>query len=258
MYLVGELSAKTGVTIRTLHYYDRVGLLQPARQSDTGYRIYDSTDILKLQEIFVLKEMGFSLSAIKNILDQNNRNSKSETREDVWKEAIISQISSLRDEQRRLFRIEQLLQGSLYSIEVNDEVRLEEMLHFIKEIQTIEPENKNKWRTQFFTPEEIAKLPSDDLNDPLIQEWTRLLKKIRELVHEPENSARSQELAKEILSLSDQLFQGDEALTEKYWESMRPAAGEQPRLYGMDVEMMAYVDKIVDYYLQFTEEGDIG
>lgn len=255
MYRVGELSEKTGVTVKTLHYYEQLGLLSPGRQPHSGYRMYTSSDILRLQEISVLKEMGFSLSAIKDILDQHSRNTTQGTKEDVWRDAISDQIKSLREEQLRLFRIEQLLQGSLYSLEMNDEVKLDDMMRFIKELQSVRPEDHQKWRSKYFTPEEIDKLPSSNLEDPINQEWAKLLKVIRSHVHEPADAPASLVLAEQIIRIADQLFQGDEVLTEKYWEKIRPAEGKAPNVYGLDAETMAYIDRIVIHYLEIAEGG---
>ncbi|MBQ1257093.1 MAG: MerR family transcriptional regulator [Clostridia bacterium] len=69
MYTVHEVMKKTGVSIRALHHYDEIGLLKPARVTDAGYRLYDEEAILRLSEILFYKEIGFSLSEIKNILN---------------------------------------------------------------------------------------------------------------------------------------------------------------------------------------------
>ena len=56
--------------MRTLHYYDQIGLLTPSRQKENNYRRYDTTALLRLQQILFYKQMGFELGSIKNILDQ--------------------------------------------------------------------------------------------------------------------------------------------------------------------------------------------
>lgn len=68
-YQIKEISQMTSLTVRSLQYYDEIGLLQPAKRSDSGYRLYSETDLLQLQQIITLKFLGFSLSAIKKILD---------------------------------------------------------------------------------------------------------------------------------------------------------------------------------------------
>ncbi|NDJ55057.1 MAG: MerR family transcriptional regulator, partial [Chloroflexi bacterium] len=60
----------TGVTKRTLHYYDRVGLLKPSRKTEAGHRWYTHTDLLRLQQILTFKWIGFDLKQIKALLTQ--------------------------------------------------------------------------------------------------------------------------------------------------------------------------------------------
>lgn len=66
---IGELSAQTGVTIRTLRHYDRIGLLPPARVTDAGYRHYDESSLERLHSILMLRETGLPLDAIRRLLD---------------------------------------------------------------------------------------------------------------------------------------------------------------------------------------------
>ncbi len=66
---IRELAELTGVSVRTLHYYDEIGLLKPARvDKTTGYRYYDETSLLRMQEILFYRELDFSLKNIAEIL----------------------------------------------------------------------------------------------------------------------------------------------------------------------------------------------
>lgn len=65
---IGELSKKLGITVRAIRYYEEIGLLEPFK-SDTGYRYFDETEILKLQRILLFKSLGLSLGEIKKIID---------------------------------------------------------------------------------------------------------------------------------------------------------------------------------------------
>lgn len=73
-YQIKEISQMTSLSIRSLQYYDEVGLLKPTKRSDSGYRLYSETDLLILQQIITLKFLGFSLSTIKEILANPNFN----------------------------------------------------------------------------------------------------------------------------------------------------------------------------------------
>lgn len=67
-YTVQQLADLAGVSVRTLHYYDEVGLLNPARIQSNGYRHYEEAELLRLQQILFFRELDFSLEEIKRIL----------------------------------------------------------------------------------------------------------------------------------------------------------------------------------------------
>lgn len=69
MMTVHEVSALTGVSIRTLHYYDHIGLLPPAQVTAAGYRLYDDAALERLQHILLFRELEFPLHEIREILD---------------------------------------------------------------------------------------------------------------------------------------------------------------------------------------------
>lgn len=66
---VHEVAEFTGITARTLHYYDEIGLLKPAKVTDAGYRLYDDTALCRLQNILLFRELEFPLKEIRTILD---------------------------------------------------------------------------------------------------------------------------------------------------------------------------------------------
>lgn len=68
MYRVGEVATLTRVSIRTLHHYDRIGLLRPSAHSRGGYRLYAAADLLRLQQILTLRYLGFPLKTIGELL----------------------------------------------------------------------------------------------------------------------------------------------------------------------------------------------
>lgn len=69
MKTVNEVSKRTGVSVRTLHHYDAIGLLHPTRVTEAGYRLYDDTALARLHQILLLRELEFPLKDIKAILD---------------------------------------------------------------------------------------------------------------------------------------------------------------------------------------------
>jgi DNA-binding transcriptional MerR regulator len=69
MRTVGEVAELAGVSVRTLHHYDSLGLLSPGARSEAGYRLYSYSDLERLQEILVWRELGFQLVEIRALLD---------------------------------------------------------------------------------------------------------------------------------------------------------------------------------------------
>lgn len=74
---IGEFAKKSGVTVKTLLHYDKIGLLEPSEKTDSGYRIYCEEDLLKLQQITTLKFIGLSLNEISHILHESGENLES-------------------------------------------------------------------------------------------------------------------------------------------------------------------------------------
>ena len=72
MRTVNEVSKLTGVSIRTLHYYDEIGLLSPTSITEAGYRLYDDTALERLQHIMLFRELEFPLKDIKEIVNGSN------------------------------------------------------------------------------------------------------------------------------------------------------------------------------------------
>ena len=113
---IGEVAKKMGVTVRTLQYYDKEGLLSPSTQSEGGRRLYSSKDLIMLHQILSLKSLGFTLDDIKERLI------KLETPKDVAN-ALSEQANDIRNKiknlQDSLKAIEQLKEEVLQMNTVN-------------------------------------------------------------------------------------------------------------------------------------------
>ncbi|MGE0866979.1 MAG: MerR family transcriptional regulator [Kofleriaceae bacterium] len=69
MFTVGELSRLTGITVRTLHHYDEIGLVRPSQRNAAGHRLYGDADVVRLQHVLVYRELGIPLEQIAAVLD---------------------------------------------------------------------------------------------------------------------------------------------------------------------------------------------
>ena len=96
MRTVNEVSKLTGVSVRTLHHYDAIGLLKPTKVTPAGYRLYDDTALGRLQNILLFREVQFSLKDIKAILDNPSFNPD---------EALTQQIELLELQYKRIGKL---------------------------------------------------------------------------------------------------------------------------------------------------------
>ena len=100
MKTVKDVSEISGVSIRTLRYYDEIGLLKPTELSDAGYRLYDNKALERLQEIMFFKELEIPLEDIKKIMDSPNYNKE---------QALLTQKNLLEQKRNRLNGIIELI-----------------------------------------------------------------------------------------------------------------------------------------------------
>ncbi|MFC5401399.1 MerR family transcriptional regulator [Cohnella soli] len=253
MYSIGQLSRKTHISIRTLRYYDEIGLLKPAEVAESGYRYYSNEEIKVLRHITALKELGFTLSSIKELLSVEKGSQDSR-----WKSYLDFELATIAEEKKRLNEMEMLLHTTRHAFEMKGHVESEDIFMFIRALRS-SSDTSDKFLAQHFTEREIEiikGLPDLSANDPRSMEWAQLIRQVKEHMHEPPSSPISQHLAAQIVAVSMEWFQQDEALIDKYWSMIRPEEGEETKVYGMDADVMAYIDRIVDWHLQYVQEGN--
>lgn len=93
MYTVRQLASLAGVSVRTLHYYDEIGLLKPAAVGANGYRRYDEAAVYRLQQILFYRELGLPLAQIRTALDAPDFDAAAALR--AHRQALAARISRL-------------------------------------------------------------------------------------------------------------------------------------------------------------------
>ncbi|WP_151735200.1 MerR family transcriptional regulator ['Paenibacillus yunnanensis' Narsing Rao et al. 2020] len=244
MYTVGQLAKQTGVSVRTLHYYEKLGLLHPAR-GESGYRLYADSSIIRLQQITVLKKMRFTLSEIAEMLSQSGGEAGSPA--EVWERSLEQQVAIVRQQQKNLQTVEHLLRSAQYAIRATGQLNTAELMGFIRELEQFPAPDTGR-RERYFTADERAELPINDFDNPLVMEWADILRDMKQQLQEPPDSAASQELAARIVHYSSRLFHGNEELADKFWSYVTPQDGQDTVIYGMTTEVMNYIEEILEIY----------
>lgn len=252
MYTIGQLSKATGVTVRTLHYYEELGLVLPATTSEAGYRYYDTSATLRLQQILVFKQLGFSLMQIKQLLLEQT----AETQEHHWRSMLEQQLQAVHDEQQRLQKLESFLRSTLHVLKMKGTVEPDDVLTFIRSTQTDNKQQRAAFLAQHFQPHERAilqTLPRFDEDDPRTHEWVAIMRAVQDQMQLPPDTAAGQALARRIMECAYSWFHGNEALMERWWELVRPAAGEPAKIIGLEAEKIAYIDALLNVWYPSEE-----
>lgn len=156
MLKVGELAARAGLTVRTLHHYDSIGLLSPSARSDAGYRLYDRDDVARLQQIQALRAFGMALSDIGAYLDSPDASPLAVVERQL--EALDRQIAEAAQMREQLQRLRTRLAAG-------EEADLSIWLTTLEQMSMYE---------KYFTKEELARLPL--YQNPAAQaEWQELV-----------------------------------------------------------------------------------
>jgi DNA-binding transcriptional MerR regulator/cyclopropane fatty-acyl-phospholipid synthase-like methyltransferase len=123
-YTSGQFAKKANVSIRTVRYYDKQGLLKPSGMSEGGYRLYTDSDFAKLQKILSLKYLGFSLDEIRSITINDNDN-------DYVEGSLRLQLNLIRKRIEHLKLVEQTLTETSKMVTENQSVDWNKILHLI-------------------------------------------------------------------------------------------------------------------------------
>ena len=122
-YTTGEFARMAHVTIRTIRYYDKKGLLKPSFINESGYRMYSDEDFLKLQKILSLKYLGFSLNEIGNMTIHD-------TSADILK-SLKMQIGLVHKKMENLEQMEKALQNTTQILEETNQIDWTGILNLI-------------------------------------------------------------------------------------------------------------------------------
>ncbi|ABW26587.1 MerR family transcriptional regulator [Acaryochloris marina] len=229
---VGELAQQTGVSVRTLHHYDKIGLLSPSRRTEAGYRLYGDDDIIRLQQIVSLRQLGFSLAQIQDCLNQNEFSPH---------DVVQLHLSKLKEhiELQQLYARLEIIASQLQSTEA---ISIQDFLQLIEVTNMIE---------KYYTPEQQAQLQArrEALGEEHIHqaeaEWQTLIDQARTEMAKGTNPASEamQVIVQKWQSLIQQFTGGDSGIASSL-QSMYQQEGAEVASRGMvDPELMEFMGK---------------
>ena len=200
-----EFAARAGVTVRTLHHYDRLGLLRPSRYTAAGYRLYSERDMARLQQIATLKFIGLPLKQIKEVLDRHTLDLPATLR--LQRRIIEEKRRQMDMAMRAIERAESML---VSTSEVDWEA-------FKQIIEVLNMQNDMEWMKKYYTEEQLADLArrgSPEVLERAQRDWANLIKEVEAARGEDPASERAQALATRWSELIEQFTGGDPGIEE--------------------------------------------
>lgn len=209
LYQAREFARTAGVTVRTLHHYDRIGLLRPTRYTEAGYRLYGERDFARLQQIVTLKFIGLSLKQIKPLLDARELDLAATLR--MQRDVLGARRRQLDAALRAVEEAERAVAEGGRGVPVWGALR--------KVIEVINMEQNMDWVRKYYTEEQLAELARRGTPEVLEQgqrDWAALLKDVAEAEREgvEPSSERAQALAARWRELIERFTGGDPGIAE--------------------------------------------
>lgn len=242
-YTVHKLATIAGISVRTLHYYDQVGLLKPSRIKNNGYRYYEESDLLKLQQILFFKELDFPLGEIREILSSPAFD---------MREALREQRKLIELKKNRLSKLVKTIDETIKKI--NKEIRMDDKDlygNFSKEeMEKYTEEARLRWgdTTAFKQSEErIKKMGKDGLRK-VLEASGKLTVEIAEAM-----KAEFRPESKEVQKLIARHYEGLRAFYEPNLEIYRGLAN----MYVADERFKANYENVSKGLAQFMHDAMI-
>src|SRR6516164_10115686 len=236
---VGELARRTGLTVRTLHHYDELGLLKPSLHTAAGHRLYTAADIARLQQVLSLRQLGFSLEQVRDCLDRPGFSPL---------EGIRLHVARLREQVELQRRLCAGLEAIAAYFQSAGEVSADTFLQAIEVMTMIE---------NYYTPEQLESFRKRREADPEGAEklarqgqadWAELMAQYTAEMQKGTDPAdpRVQALEKRRQALVNAFTGGDAAIEQNLRRMWMEQGDKLSAQFGYDPKVMEYLHKVAE------------
>lgn len=239
MYSIGKLAELSNISVRTLRYYDEIGLLPPAERTAHGHRFYSEEDVSKLHYILTLRNLGLPLDTIQEAIDGKQLNSRN---------LLEMRLKLIKEEQEKLIRMESSINSLLALTEIEGRTDWKSIFGTFYTAPNNEEVLKKIWN-QHFSAEEQALLkhfPRLGDDSELAATALALFKDVRAHIKESPASEIAQQLAKRWISLVDVMYKGNLELANKVW-NLNKRQEVTGFLFFQD-DLINFIEKAIQHY----------
>jgi MerR family transcriptional regulator, thiopeptide resistance regulator len=233
---VGELAGATGLTVRTLHHYDAIGLLRPSRRTPSGHRLYGAPDVARLQQVTSLRQLGFPLEQIRDLLDRRGVSPP---------EVVGLHLARVREQIELQRTLCERLERIAKTLEAAETVSADELIRTIEATTMYE---------KYYTPEQREELNARaaEIGEERIRQsqvdWQTLMDEVRAEMERGTDPAdpRVQALAARWKALIEEFTGGNQGIAQSLGRMWK----EETSIQGIDTtktrELGAYVQRAWD------------
>jgi MerR family transcriptional regulator, thiopeptide resistance regulator len=239
LYRAREFAELAGVTVRTLHHYDRLGLLKPSYRSDAGYRLYSQSDLARLEQIVVLKFLGLPLKSIGNLLKSDLGS---------LPEVLELQQRVLAEKRLELNRTIEAISEAQATLHHADEPDWTLITQIIRRVGM---QDDTAWTSKYFSDEARAKVEerkglwSPALQERVTREWNELFRDVEAALGEDPAGPLAQGLLARWHKLVGEFTGGNAEIQKGLNKMYSDSANWQPQQeqYRIKPEIQAYIEK---------------
>lgn len=243
-WFVKDLSILTGVSVQTLHHYDRIGLLKPSLRLSNGYRVYSEKDLLTLQQIIALKFFGFELSQIRSLLSEEHHALKH----------FEAQAQVLEQKAAAMAEGAKTLRSIIDSVDNRQSIPWKTIIQLI-EVYRMTNHLEHSWVKEIFTPDELKQyaafekeMKANNTKEDFEKQWHKLLDELKKNLKEEPCSTKGIQFGEKYMAWINNIYGKKYAhLRTKKWEQGF-GAGKGLEEIGLTQEGMVWLEKAIDAY----------
>ncbi|WP_028545799.1 MerR family transcriptional regulator [Paenibacillus taiwanensis] len=242
-WTTGQVSKQSNVSVRTLRYYDQIGLLTPSFKDESGRRCYSEENLFTLEKITLLKSLMLPLEEIQNLLDKLS-----------YREILKAHYNHLQEQLSSLQTSISNTTSLINMFDLEGEVSWKRISHLVQTAK----HNSKKWIEYFEDDEKDfleQVLPSLSKSDRITQQYISLLRRIEWCQQHsilPESEAGYQ-IGCELIAVSNDTFDGNEELMNKFWE-VRKMPSETTGLYPITDQSLEFAERCIIYAEQLLNK----
>jgi DNA-binding transcriptional MerR regulator len=242
-YKVKEVADWVGVSVRTLHHYDEIGLLQPESVNHAGYRLYTDRELERLQQILFFRELGFSLQEIKAFLDSPDFDRK---------RALESHKTLLLQKKKRLNDIINTVNQTLQSLEGGNEMSKQEMFEGFDMTPIEEHKKQYSAEARLKYGDNVMDESEKKTNAYSKEDWAKIFAKTEaiyaKIIASMDNGPADPQVQKGVGALR-------QSITDHYYNCTPEIFRGLGDLYVMDERFTANIDKYHEGLAAFLQKA---